>query len=335
MEYKQLGCTGMEVSELCLGTMTFGREADKSTSKQIVSRFLDAGGNFVDTADLYGNPRGDSEKIVGETLKGKRDNAILATKAYFPAGDGPNARGLSRIHLIQAIEKSLRRLQTDYVDLFYVHCWDGLTSLEETLSTLDLLVKQGKMRYIGASNFTAWQMMKALGISRNCGWEQFICFQIQYNLLTRGVEREIIPLCREEKIGITTWAPLAGGFLSGKYHRGSVAKEGRLVRIKKENLDSWQNRATENNFRILDVISKIAEEKDKSCAQVALAWVKCQPGITAPIIGARTLDQFEDNLDVLNVEFTSEELMALDEASRLADEYPYSFIRELSRNYPY
>jgi len=315
--------------------MTFGRETDKNISQQIISRFLDAGGDFIDTADIYGNPRGDSEKIVGEALKGKRDNVILATKAYFPTGDGPNARGLSRIHLIQAIENSLRRLQTDYVDLFYVHCWDGLTPLEETLSTLDLLVKQGKIRYVGASNFTAWQMMKALETSRRCSWEQFICFQIQYNLLTRGVEREIIPLCREEKVGITAWAPLAGGFLSGKYRRGSVAKEGRLVQIKKENLDSWQNRATEENFCILDVIDEIARGKDKSCAQVALAWVKCQPGVTAPIIGARTLDQFEDNLDVFNMEFTSQELKSLDEASRLEDEYPYSFIRGSSRYYPY
>ena len=335
MEYKQLGSTGIKVSEICLGTMTFGRETDKKTSQEMISQFLDKGGNFIDTADVYGARPGNSEEIVGEALKGKRKKVILATKAYFPTGRDPNDTGLSRVHLIQALENSLHRLQTDYIDLYYVHCWDGVTSLEETLSTLNTFVKQGKVRYIGASNFTAWQLMKALGISRHYSWEEFICFQIQYNLLTRGVEREIIPLCREEKLAVVAWSPLAGGFLSGKYHRNSLPTEGRLARMKKEDTDSWQNRATEKNFRILEVVEKIAREKGKSCAQIALAWIRYQPGIIAPLIGARTLEQFEDNLGSLEVELTADELRALNEVSRPEDEYPYSFIRRLSRNYPY
>lgn len=335
MKYKQLGNTGIQVSELCLGTMTFGRETDKKISQEMIFQFLDKGGNFIDTADVYGTPPGNSEKAVGDILKGKREKVILATKAYFPMDEGSNKSGLSRAHLIQALESSLCRLQTDYVDLYYVHCWDGVTPLEETLSTLDMLIKQGKVRYIGASNFAAWQLMKALGISRYYGWGEFICFQIQYNLLTRGVEREIIPLCREEKLGIAVWAPLAGGFLSGKYHRGSLPRQGRLARMKKENTDSWQNRATERNFAILDVVGKIAQERGKSCAQIALAWIGCQPGIPTPIIGAKTLKQFEDNLGSLEVKLTPEELKVLDEVSQPEDEYPYSFIRKLSRNYPY
>jgi len=335
MNYKQLGQTGIKVSELCLGTMTFGRETDKKTSCEMVSRFMDLGGNFIDTADIYGTPPGNSEQILGEILKGKRDKIILATKAYFSAGGDPNSGGLSRNHLIKALEDSLTRLKTDYVDLYYVHCWDGLTPLEETLSTLDMLIKQGKVRYIGASNFTAWQFMKALSISEYHGWERFVCFQIQYNLVTRGVEREIIPLCREEKVGVTAWAPLAGGFLSGKYKKNSFPSEGRLLRMKEEDTDSWQNRATERNFRILEMVEKIAREKGKSCAQIALAWLRYQPGVTSPIIGARTLSQLEDNLGCLDIEFSEDELKNLNEVSKPEEEYPYSFIRRLSKHYPY
>lgn len=334
MKYEQLGNTGIKVSELCLGTMTFGRETDRKTSQEMMFRFLDRGGIFVDTADVYGATPGDSEKIIGQTLKKERGKLILATKAYFPLGCGPNEGGLSRVHLFRALENSLRHLQTDYIDLYYVHCWDGITTLEETLSTLDMFVKQGKVRYVGASNFAAWQVMKALGISRQHNWQKFVCLQIQYNLLTRGVEREIIPLCREEKLGIVTWAPLAGGFLTGKYHRGHLPIKGRLAQKKKESIDSWENRAGERNFRILGRVETIAQQRGMSCAQIALAWVRCQPGVTASIIGARTMKQFEDNLGSLKIRLTPEELKALDEVSRPQDEYPYSFLRRQSRNYP-
>ena len=332
MEYKQLGNTGVRVSELCLGTMTFGRETDEKTSREIISRFLDKGGNFIDTADIYGAVRGASEEIVGQALKGKRSKVILSTKVGFSTGSGPNDKGLSRVHIMQAIEASLRRLQTNYVDFYFVHCWDRVTPLEETLATLNELVKVGKVRYIGVSNFTAWQLMKTLGISDRYGWQRFVCLQPQYNLLVRDIERELMPLCREEKLGIVTWAPLAGGFLSGKYpFRKSLSKDGRLVRVKKEDTDSWEQRATKRSFRILKVVEEIAKKRGKKCAQVALLWICLQLGITAPIIGARTVEQLEENMGCLGWRLTQEELKALDEVGQIEEGYPYRFIRELSR----
>jgi len=332
MEYKQLGNTGVKVSELCLGTMTIGRETDEKTSREIIFRFLDKGGNFIDTADIYGSVPGASEEIVGRALEGKRSKVILTTKVGFGTGPGPNDRGLSRVHIMEAIDASLHRLQTDYVDFYFVHCWDGVTPIEETLATLNELVKVGKVRYIGVSNFSAWQLMKALGISDRWGWQRFVCLQPQYNLLVRDIERELIPLCREEGLGIVTWAPLAGGFLSGKYtSMNPLPKDGRLVRVKKEDTDSWERRATERNFCILKVVEEVAKKRGKKCAQVALAWICLQPGITAPIVGARTVEQLEDNLGCLGWRLTEEELKALGEVSQIEEGYPYRFIRELSR----
>jgi len=332
MEYKYLGNTGVKVSELCLGTMAFGRETDELTAKKIISYFLDKGGNFIDTADIYGATPGASEEIVGRSLKTKRSKVIIATKVGFGTGPSPNGEGLSRVHIMQAIEDSLRRLQTDYIDFYYIHCWDGKTPLEETLSTLNDIVRMGKIRYLCASNLAAWQLMKALGISERYGWRRFVCFQPQYSLIVRDIERELLPLCREEGLGVVTWSPLAGGFLSGKYHSGkSLPEDSRIGRVKREDTDSWERRATEKNFRILDVVRKIAEEQGKSSAQVALAWVHLQPGITAPIIGARTIEQLKENLSCLECKLTSEEFKALNEVSQIEEGYPYRFIRELSR----
>ena len=332
MEYKQLGNTGVKVSELCLGTMTFGRETDEKTSRDIVSRFLDKGGNFIDSADIYGAVPGASEEVVGRALKGKRSKVILTAKVGFGTGPGPNDRGLSRVHIMQAIEASLHRLQTDYLDFYFVHCWDGVTPLEETLATLNELVKVGKVRYLGVSNFTGWQIMKALGISERRGWQRFVCFQPQYNLLVRDIERELMPLCGEERLGIVTWAPLAGGFLSGKYSsRKPLSKDGRLVRVKKEDTDSWKRRVTKRSLRILKVVEEVAKKRGKKCAQVALAWISLQPGITAPIIGARTVQQLEENMGCLGCRLTQEEIKALDEVSQIEEGYPYRFVRELSR----
>lgn len=332
MEYKYLGNTGIKVSELCLGTMTFARETDEATCKEILSCFLDRGGNFIDTADIYGITPGVSEKIVGRLLKEKRNKVILATKVGFSTGSDPNAEGLSRTHIMQAIEASLRRLQTDYIDLYYVHCWDGRTSLEETLCTLNDLVRMGKVRYTGASNFTAWQLMKALGISERYQWQKFACFQPQYSLIVRGIERELLPLCQEEELGVVAWSPLAGGFLSGKYRSDeSLPENGRIAHVKKGDTDSWERRATERNFRILSVLRKIAEERRKSCAQVALSWVCLQSGITAPIIGARTIEQLKENLGYLDWNLTQEELKTLDKVSQIEEGYPYRFIRDVSR----
>ena len=332
MEYGWLGKSGLQVSELCLGTMTFGEETDEVTARTMIDLFLEAGGNFVDTADVYGKTSGLSEEIVGRALKGRRNKVILATKVFFPTGSRPNDRGLSRIHIMQAVEASLRRLQTDYIDLYYVHCWDGKTALEETLLILNNLVESGKVRYLGVSNFTAWQLMKALSISEKRGWSKFICLQPQYSLVVRDIEREILPLCREEGLGVVVWGPLGGGFLSGKYRRGEKPpEESRIARAEETWEEAWSRRATEKNFRILDVVGKIASSKDKSYAQVALAWVRSQPGITSPIIGARTPEQLKDNLGSVGWELTSEELEALDKVSRLEVGYPYRFIRQSGR----
>src|SRR6476469_919838 len=219
MEYRQFGRTCTRVSELCLGTMTFGNEADEATSHQIVDRFVDAGGNFIDTANVYS--QGVSEEITGRAIKGKRDQIVLATKARFAMGGDTNAVGSSRRNLRAACEASLRRLGTEWIDLYQVHMWDKHTPLEETLSTLDDLVREGKVRYVGASNFAGWQLAKALGVSDRRGWERFVTLQPLYNLMSRELENELLPLCRDQGLGVLVWSPLAGGFLSGKYRRGA------------------------------------------------------------------------------------------------------------------
>ena len=328
MEYRYLGKSGVKVSELCLGTMTFGKGTEEKTAQAMIDRFLEAGGNFIDTADVYGKKRGTSEEIVGRALKGKRQKIVLTTKVNFPVEPGPNEKGLSRVHIMQAIEASLKRLQTDYVDLYCVHCWDSKTPLEETLSTLDNLVSSGKVRYLAASNFTAWQLMKALGLSDRYGWQRFICLQPQYSLVVRDIERELLPLCIEEGLGVVLWSPLGGGFLSGKYRRGENPPPGsRITPELKGPEEAWERRMTERNFCIIDVIGKIADARQKSYAQVALAWLRQQLGVTSPIIGAKTIEQLEDNLGSVGWDLTSEEMDALDKVSQVEEGYPYRFIR--------
>jgi aryl-alcohol dehydrogenase-like predicted oxidoreductase len=219
VEYRYLGATGLKVSELCLGAMTFGREASEDESHRMLDRFADAGGSFIDTANVYG--AGTSEEILGRWLAGRpRDECIIATKVRFPMGKGPNEVGLSRKHILASVEASLRRLRTDYIDLYQVHSWDGMTPLRETLSTLHTVVRSGKVRYLGASNFSGWQLQKAIDTSRQMGWEPFVCLQAQYNLLTRTPEWEILPVCQNEGLGVIPWSPLRGGWLSGKFRRG-------------------------------------------------------------------------------------------------------------------
>src|SRR5215218_4216450 len=300
MEYARLGNTGLMVSELCLGCMTFGRETDEETSREIVGRFLDAGGNFIDTADVYS--KGISEEITGRALKGVRDDVVLATKVFFPMGEGPNDVGLSRKHVTQGCEESLRRLGTDYIDLYQVHCWDGVTPLEESLSALTDLVRSGKVRYVGVSNFTGWQLMESVCVTEANGFERFVCLQPQYSLVERNIEREILPVCAREGLGVIPWSPLGGGFLSGKYRRGEEPPQG----------------------------SRISEATGKSYAQIALNWLLGQPAVTAPILGVRTMDQLEDNLGASGWRL-DEEVDELSEASGLEDVYPYRFIREAQR----
>lgn len=330
MEYRRLGETGLMVSELCLGCMTFGREADEEASGRLVSRFLEAGGNFIDTADVYAD--GVSEEITGRALKGVRDDVVLATKVRFPMGGGPNDVGLSRKHVIRGCEDSLRRLGTDYIDLYQVHCWDAATPLEETLSALSDLVRFGKVRYIGVSNFTAWQIMKGVSLGDALGLERFVCLQPQYSLIERNIEREILPACLEEGLGVIPWSPLGGGFLSGKYRRDARPPEdSRIAGAEEWQEEYWDRRATERNWNTLDVVGSISEATGKSYAQISLNWLLRQPAVTAPILGVRTPEQLEDNLGATGWELDDDQVENLSEASAPEDTYPYRFIRNAQR----
>ena len=332
MQMRRLGATGTIVSELCLGCMTFGKEANEEQSKAIISRFIEAGGNFLDTADVYS--QGISEEITGRAIRERRRELVLATKVRFSMGKGPNDVGLSRKHIIEGCEASLRRLGTDYIDLYQAHCWDAATPLEETLSAFSDLVHQGKVRYIGVSNFTAWQIMKALHVSRTHGFERIVSLQPQYSLVERHLDYEILPLCREENIAVLPWSPLGGGFLSGKYKKGEQPPEGTRIAQAGERLEEhWQRRATEQNWRVIDVMDAIAKETGKSYAQIALNWLLRTPGITVPIIGARSLEQFNDNLGAVDWTLSEEQVGKLSDASAIEDIYPYRFIREAQRSY--
>ena len=330
MEYRRLGDTGLMVSELCLGCMTFGRETSEEDSKGLVGRFLEADGNFIDTADVYA--KGVSEEITGRAIQGVRDDVVLATKVRFPMGDGPNDVGLSRKHVVQGCEDSLRRLGTDYIDLYQIHCWDVATPLEETLSALTDLVRAGKVRYIGVSNFTAWQIIKSVCVSEANGFERFVCLQPQYSLVERNVEYEILPACEEEGLGVIPWSPLGGGFLSGKYRRDEEPPQGSRISEAVESMEEyWDRRATERNWRVLDVVGEISESTGKSYSQIALNWLLRQPAVTAPILGVRTMEQLEDNLGAAGWELDEEQVQRLSEAGALEDTYPHRFIRNAQR----
>jgi aryl-alcohol dehydrogenase-like predicted oxidoreductase len=330
MEYRFLGKTGLNVSELCLGTMTFGREADEAASHAILDRFAAAGGNFIDTANVYG--RGASETVVGNWLKRQaREEVVVATKVRFRMGDGSNQLGLGRKHIRAAVTASLQRLQTDYLDLYQTHCWDPVTPLEETLSALNDLVREGLVRYIGASNHTGWQLQRAIDTSRRNGWEPYTCLQPQYSLLCRSTEWELVPLCRDAGIGIIPWSPLRGGWLSGKYHRG-MAEPPIGTRVGDQgDGTSWKANYNDHTFEVLDALQAVAQEVDRSPSQVALRWVLQQPGVTAPIIGARTTAQLDDNLGTSAFALSAEQLARLDEASALALPYPYDFIANAAK----
>jgi aryl-alcohol dehydrogenase-like predicted oxidoreductase len=330
VKQRRLGTSGLMVSELCLGCMTFGRETDAGDSMRMIGRFIDAGGTFLDTADVYAD--GDSEEITGRAIKDVRDDLILATKVRFAMGDGPNDVGVSRKHITAACDASLRRLGTDYVDLYQVHCWDDLTPLEETLSTLSDLVRAGKVRYIGVSNFTGWQIATSIAVSEARGYERFVSLQPQYSLVERHIEYEVLPASRAGGLGILPWGPLGGGFLSGKYRRGEKPPEGSRIAGAEDDLEeAWNRRATEQNWRILDAVGAVAEETGGTYSQIALAWLLAQDGVAAPIIGARTMEQLEDNIGAADVALDDDHVRRLNEVSRPPDLYPYRFIREAQR----
>jgi len=316
MEYRNLGNTGLKVSALCLGTMQFGWTADETLSHQILDASYDAGINFIDTADVYsrwieGNPGGVAETIIGNWLKKssiKREDIILATKVRATMGDGPNDEGLSRVHIMNAVEASLRRLGIDYIDLYQAHWVDEDTPIEETLRAFDDLVHQGKVRYIGASNYPAWRLMRALWTSDKLGLARFDSLQPHYNMVHRGeFERELENVCQVYGIGVIPYSPLAGGFLTGKYRKGQIP-------------DSARAKGASRYFKqkywdLIDMMEKIGKAKEASISQVALAWLLAKPVITSPIIGPRTLNQLNDNLGSINVHLTTEEIQLLDEAS--------------------
>ncbi len=328
MEYRCLGATGLRVSELCLGAMTFGRESSEEDSHRMLDRFVDAGGNFIDTANVYSTGR--SEEILGRWLAGrKRDDLVIATKVRFPMGTGPNEVGLSRKHILASVEASLRRLRTDYIDLYQVHCWDAITPLNETLSTLNALVQSGKVRYLGASNFSGWQLQKAIDLSRQMGWEPFVCLQPQYNLLTRTLEWEVLPVCQNEGLGVIPWSPLRGGWLSGRFRRGMEGppSDSRIAVAEERGWgERWSAYNNEHTWSVLDVLFAVSEEAGRMPAQVAINWLLRRPAVTAPIIGARTMQQLEANLGATGWELTPDQVERLNQASDPGLPYPYDHI---------
>lgn len=328
MRYRKFGNTGLFVSELCLGTMTFGGEEgmwgqigklQQGEAEALIGRSLDAGINFIDTADVYSDGR--SEIITGQALKNlkvPRENVVVATKVFGEAGTkSTNSRGMSRYHIMDAVKASLQRLQLDHIDLYQIHGFDPATPIEEALRALDTLVQQGHVRYLGVSNWAAWQIMKALGISERLGLARFESLQAYYTLAGRDLEREVVPMLQSEKVGLMVWSPLAGGLLSGKYTRDGQAEAGsRRITFDFPLIDK------ERAFDCVDVMRMIAELRGVSVAQIALAWLLHQPAVTSVIIGAKRVAQLDDNLAATAIKLSAEELAVLDQVSALPREYP-------------
>jgi aryl-alcohol dehydrogenase-like predicted oxidoreductase len=312
MEYRQFGSTGMRVSPLVLGCMTFGRDIDEAASVSIVRRALDAGINFFDTADVYSH--GVSEEIVGRALKSVRDRVVIASKFFGQVGDAPNERGASRYHIMNSVDASLRRLQTDRIDLYQIHRFDPETPLDETLRTLDDLVRVGKVRYIGCSNFAAWQVVKALWISDLGHLVEFVSVQPRYNLVFREPETDLLPMCVSEGLAVIPYSPLAGGFLTGKYKPGApIPPDTRLATA------TWYQDIylKEKNFRVVTALDQYAQTRGVPKEQLALAWVMSHPAVTAPIVGARTVAHLETALTALDLKMTQEERETI---TKLSDE---------------
>ncbi|HEX2127020.1 MAG TPA: aldo/keto reductase, partial [Thermoleophilaceae bacterium] len=323
MRLKRLGRTGLQVSELCLGAMTFGGTADLAESRRIVDAYRDAGGNFVDTANNYGGGR--SEEHLGEILAGRRDQVVLATKYTAPIrADDPNSGGNHRKSLVQSLEQSLRRLRTDYVDLLWVHVWDFGTPVEEVMRALDDQVRAGKVLYVGVSDVPAWTVAQANTLAELRGWTPFSALQIEYSLVERTVERELIPMAAALGLTVTAWGPLAGGLLTGKYADG--AGEGRL--------EEGDRRMTERNHAIVASLVEVAADAGVTPSQAALAWLRSRaPAAVIPILGARTADQLAESLGCLDVELSDDHLARLDEASAVEMGFPHDFLRALARRY--
>ncbi|KJK18124.1 aldo/keto reductase [Burkholderiaceae bacterium 16] len=327
MKQRTLGRTGLFVSELCLGTMTFGGsgvigsqigDLQQSDAERLVGQAIDAGINFIDTADVYAG--GVSEQITGQALKNlkvPRENVVVATKVFNETGPGPNSRGASRGHILDGVKASLKRLQLDHIDLYQIHGFDPATSIEETVRALDQLVRHGHVRYVGVSNWAAWQIAKALGIAERLGLSRFESLQAYYTVAGRDLERELIPMLKSEGVGLMVWSPLAGGLLSGKYGREQRGEEG-----SRRTTFDFPPVNRDRAYDCIDAMRLIAQAHSVSVAQVALAWLLHQPQVTSIIVGARRPEQLADNLAATNVTLSADELATLDEASRLPAEYP-------------
>jgi aryl-alcohol dehydrogenase-like predicted oxidoreductase len=326
LKYNQLGNTGLFVSEICLGAMTFGGqgmfkvvgEVDQKGATGMIARCLEAGVNFYDTADVYS--LGNSETLLGQAFKDagvKRSDVVIATKFYGRVGAGPNDLGGSRGHIMDAVSRSLERLQTDYIDLYQIHGTDVVTPIDETLRALDDLVSRGLVRYVGCSNWQAWRIMKALGIAERRGWARFETLQAYYSIAGRDLEREIVPLLEDQKVGLMVWSPLAGGLLSGKFGPGSNGPEG-ARRAAFDFPPVNKDRA----WACIDAMREIGEKHAVSVARVALAWILAKPFVTSVIVGAKTMEQLDDNLEATKVQLTPDEMKKLDDVSEMPPEYP-------------
>ncbi|WP_150307261.1 aldo/keto reductase [Planctomonas psychrotolerans] len=336
MEYRKLGRSGAVVSAQALGTMTFGAEADEATSGEIMTAFMEGGGTFFDTADVYST--GVSEEIIGRWLAEHPTEAsqvVLATKGRFPMGAGPNDLGLSRRHLRTALDASLSRLGVEHIDLYQMHAWDALTPIDETLGFLNDAVSSGKIGYYGFSNFLGWQLTKAVHVAAAHGWAAPVTLQPQYNLLVRDIEHEVVPAALDAGIGLLPWSPLAGGWLSGKYER-DVAPTGstRLGEDPKRGMEAWEARnADERTWSAVDAVRAVAEAHGASSSQVSLAWLGAQPAVTSVILGARTVKQLKDNMGAVDLQLTPEQLQSLSDASKpRIDDYPYGTAGVAQRN---
>lgn len=328
MEQRTLGGTGTLVSSLCLGAMTFGDETPEEDAHRILDRYVEAGGTFLDLADVYAG--GESERIVGRWLarRGHHDDLVIGTKARFPMGTGPNAQGLSAAYLHRAIDASLTRLQADHVDLYQIHAWDPLTPVAETLTALDDLVRAGKVRYIGVSNLTGWQLQRYTLTAEALGVAPPVTLQPQWNLLAREIEWELVPLCEDEGIGIVPWSPLGGGWLTGKYRRDERPSGAtRLGDDPGRGVEAYDKRNTERTWRILDVVREVADGRGVPMEQVALNWLRAQPAVSSVILGVRTLDQLESNLGAADWELSDDEVERLTAVSApITPDYPYGLI---------
>ena len=335
MRYRLLGNSGLRISEAALGTMTFGDDwgwgSAKDEARKVYDAFREAGGNFIDTANLYTN--GSSESFLGEFMEGHRRSIVLATKYTNAApGPDPNAAGNQRKNMVQSVEASLKRLRTDYIDLYWVHIWDQITPVEEVMRGLDDLVRQGKVLYAGISDAPAWWIAQANTLSNLRGWSPFVGLQIEYSLIERTVERELIPMARALNIGVTAWSPLAGGILTGKYQGQGSSESGRMSGDMMKEFLPEQKRAD----RVVAAVKAVSLENDRSMAQVALAWLRYRPVPVIPIIGARRLSQLQDNLASLDLTLSDEQLKTLDEASQIELGFPYGmYSRELVRGFAY